>query len=114
MMLRNCSLSFARQPAEIIHTFQHDQISDSRLGKYVTIEPRESIGAEAVCKQVIAADALIKDSKISRSGILQQPPGKSVRPAIITVGCRSMSVGDRVSQGNDSSSIGRTVDINSA
>ena len=41
----------ARQGSQIIHAFQHDEITNTTLRQNVSVDPRKRIGAEPVRKQ---------------------------------------------------------------
>ena len=54
-------LTLLRELAEIVHAFEHDKTTNSALRDYIAIESRESVRAESIGEQVVAANALIQD-----------------------------------------------------
>ncbi len=50
------------EAAEIVHSFKQDDPAHAGGGEDVAVETGESVGAEAVGEQMIAADALVGDA----------------------------------------------------
>jgi hypothetical protein len=112
-VVRGGHFSRAGESAEIVYALEDDDPADSGRSEDVTIEAGESIGAEAVDEEMVAADALIGDGDVSRFWSGLQPRGKDVGPSIVAIGGRAMAVGDGVSQCDNGSCTGNGLHINS-
>jgi len=91
----------ASEHADIVDAFEKDEVADTCGSENIGVKTRESVGAEAIEEQSIAADALIDNGNGLRCGIGLEALGEQVRPAIVTVGGGAMSVGDGISEYDD-------------
>ena len=58
----------ASQAAEIVHAFEDDDPTCAGGSEDVAIEAGKSVGAKAVGEEMIAADALVGDAEVLRTG----------------------------------------------
>jgi|SRR5689334_382719 len=64
-MLGGTDLVCPSEPAEVVDALQHDQVLNTGLRQHVPIETCKSIRAESIGEEVVAADALVKNTDIS-------------------------------------------------
>src|SRR5215468_9074109 len=97
-MLRRRNFAVSSDAAEIVHTLEDNGPSHGGWGEDVTIETGQCVRSEAVGQQVIAANTLIGDSDAARVGRDLQTFRQDIGPAVVSVCCGAMAVGDGVSE----------------
>ena len=65
-MFRVAHLALPRQPTQVIHSFEHNQVPHPRLRQHIAIETRQRIRPQPIGQQMIPADALIEHAQHPR------------------------------------------------
>src|SRR5581483_4990375 len=98
IMLRARDVAFASQHANVIDSFEHNQIPDARLRNHIAVQPRQRIRPQAIRKQMVPANALIENGVVARGGPRLKAFCQHVRPTVVPIGRGAVPVGDRVSR----------------
>jgi hypothetical protein len=97
-VFRRRYLTLASQAAEIVDAFKDDEPAHAGRREHVAIKAGENIGAQAIGKQVVAADALVGDADAARGGRGLKPLRQDIGPAIVAVGGCAVAVSDGVAE----------------
>ena len=112
-MFRIGNIGIARERADVVNAFEHDQVPDAGLCQHIMVKSRQSVGSGAIVQQAISANTLVEH----RNALLRPRTLETLRqhvgPAIVAVcGC-AVAVGDRVAKRHDRRDAGNCVDVDS-
>src|SRR4051812_16429911 len=105
-------VAFTSQSTQVVHAFQNDHVTYTGLRQYIAVESSQCIWTEPICQQVVSADSVIEHTNAARGSSCLKALGQKIRPAIVAVGRRAMTVGDRVAERNDRSRVRAAAHIN--
>ncbi len=81
------------RPTKIVNAFQKQQIGYARVRQHISIETLKCIHPHAIVQDVVSANALIDDCKLSRTVWGGEALRELVRPIMILAKLRSKLVG---------------------
>src|SRR5450432_1495310 len=99
-MFRGRYFAVPGESAEIVHALEDDDPLRTRWSQDIAIEARQRIRPQAIGQQMIAADALVRHSNVAGMRRALQTLPQYVRPAVVSVGCGAVAVGDGIPEGH--------------
>src|SRR5207253_5015901 len=107
---------------EIVHAERDDHGLDARLPERIAFQTFEAGLAEDIAEltgrsartvpeQPVADESLVENAEPASPRVALQPLRENVGPSMVRLGRRAVPIEFRVAQGNDRSSISRSVDL---
>lgn len=85
-----------RRGTDVVHALEDHRVLDARVSEDVAVDAAESIGAQTIGENAVAACCEVAEGDVLGRAALLKACEEEVGPAVVLVGCGAAAVGDGV------------------